>query len=106
MPLTPGGNWFALAFLAMVLVLLAFNHDTQDRVVRGPYLGAGDGDRIFRLARTPHPTDPRARRGGHPRSRADRRSEPTAGPTASPTNGWPDREPSVTFQANLLIVWR
>ena len=29
MPLTPGGNWFALGFLAMVLVLLAFNHDTR-----------------------------------------------------------------------------
>ena len=29
MPLTPGGNWFALAFLALVLVLLAFNHDTR-----------------------------------------------------------------------------
>ena len=47
MPLTPGGNWFALGFLAMVLVLLAFNHDTQDRVVRDPCLGAGDGVGYF-----------------------------------------------------------
>ncbi|MGO9902456.1 MAG: amino acid permease [Solirubrobacteraceae bacterium] len=29
MPLTPFGNWFALAFLAMVLVLLAFSSDTR-----------------------------------------------------------------------------
>jgi amino acid transporter, AAT family len=29
MPLTPGGNWFVLAFLALVLVLLGFNSDTR-----------------------------------------------------------------------------
>ena len=29
MPVTPVGNWFVLAFLAMVVVLLAFNHDTR-----------------------------------------------------------------------------
>ncbi|MGO9900609.1 MAG: amino acid permease [Solirubrobacteraceae bacterium] len=29
MPLTPGGNWFVLGFIAMVVVLLAFNHDTR-----------------------------------------------------------------------------
>jgi AAT family amino acid transporter/D-serine/D-alanine/glycine transporter len=29
MPVTPGGNWFVLAFLALVLVLLAFNSDTR-----------------------------------------------------------------------------
>jgi AAT family amino acid transporter len=29
MPLTPGGNWFVLGFLALVLVLLAFNKDTR-----------------------------------------------------------------------------
>ena len=28
MPATPAANWFVLAFLAMVLVLLAFNKDT------------------------------------------------------------------------------
>ena len=28
MPGTPAANWFVLAFLAMVLVLLAFNKDT------------------------------------------------------------------------------
>jgi amino acid transporter, AAT family len=28
-PLAPVGNWFVLGFLAMVLVLLAFNHDTR-----------------------------------------------------------------------------
>jgi amino acid transporter, AAT family len=28
MPATPAGNWFVLGFLAMVLVLLAFNEDT------------------------------------------------------------------------------
>jgi amino acid transporter, AAT family len=28
MPGAPAANWFALAFLAMVLVLLAFNKDT------------------------------------------------------------------------------
>jgi amino acid transporter, AAT family len=28
MPATPAANWFALAFLAMVLILLAFNKDT------------------------------------------------------------------------------
>jgi amino acid transporter, AAT family len=29
MPLTPVGDWFVLAFLALVTVLLAFNHDTR-----------------------------------------------------------------------------
>ncbi len=67
MPLTPGGNWFALAFLALVLVLLAFNHDTRIALYVTPVLlGVGDGDRIFRLARTPHPIDPRVRHGEHP----------------------------------------
>ncbi|MGA2929431.1 MAG: hypothetical protein ABSG43_26280, partial [Solirubrobacteraceae bacterium] len=29
MPLSPAGNWFGLGFLAIVLVLLAFNKDTR-----------------------------------------------------------------------------
>src|SRR5450755_625081 len=29
MPLAPVGNWLVLGFLAMVLVLLAFKHDTR-----------------------------------------------------------------------------
>ena len=61
----------------------------QDRVVRSPCLGAGDGDRIFRLARTPHPTDPRARRGGHPGSQAKAAQ-------GFRTNGRAHREASVT----------
>ena len=83
MPLTPGGNWFALAFLALVLVLLAFNHDTRIALYVTPVWVLVMVIGYFASRATPHPTDPSAAARRTPRLASqsrpglpDRRSGP------------------------------
>ncbi len=84
MPLTPGGNWFVLAFLALVLVLMAFNSDTRIALYVTPvwvlalligYLAS----RANHVRRTPA-----ARETSHRKPKPPAASGPTVGPTASP----------------------
>jgi AAT family amino acid transporter/D-serine/D-alanine/glycine transporter len=86
MPLTPGGNWFALAFLALVLVLLAFNHDTRIALYVTPVwvlvmVVGYFASRAHHIRLTPVPgaADAQARKPRPPRT-----SGPTVGPTARP----------------------
>lgn len=86
MPLTPGGNWFALVFLALVLVLLAFNHDTRIALYVTPVwvlvmvIGycASRGHHI-RLTPVSATANTQANKPKPPRA-----SGPTVGPTARP----------------------
>jgi amino acid transporter, AAT family len=84
MPLTPGGNWFVLAFLALVLVLMAFNSDTRIALYVTPvwvlalligYLAS----RANHVRRTPAARDTSPRKPKPPSA-----AGPTVGPTASP----------------------
>jgi AAT family amino acid transporter/D-serine/D-alanine/glycine transporter len=95
MPLTPGGNWFALAFLAMVLVLLAFNHDTRIALyvtpiwvavmVIGYFASRGHHIRL---------TPVTAAAGTYAPKPAIASNKPTAGPTASPPPAGPTASPA------------
>jgi AAT family amino acid transporter/D-serine/D-alanine/glycine transporter len=86
MPLSPGGNWFALAFLALVLVLLAFNHDTRIALyvtpvwvlvmVIGYFASRGHHIRLTPVSAT---ANTQANKPKPPRA-----SGPTVGPTARP----------------------
>jgi amino acid transporter, AAT family len=91
MPLSPGGNWFVLGFLAMVLVLLAFNHDTRIALyvtpvwvvvmVIGYFASRGHHIRL-----TPVPA---AAGSVAPKTKPPKAAGPTAGPTASPPTAGP-----------------
>jgi amino acid transporter, AAT family len=95
MPLTPGGNWFVLGFLALVLVLLAFNHDTRIALyvtpiwvlvmVIGYFASRGHHVRLTPVgaaAGTYAPEPPPASK------------KPTAGPSASPPTTGPTASPA------------
>ena len=60
MPATPAANWFSLAFLAMVLVLLAFNKDTVIALYVAPVWVAIMVIGYLRFALSPRPGCPRA----------------------------------------------
>src|ERR1039458_5797151 len=93
MPLTPGGNWFVLGFLAMVLVLLAFNHDTRIALYVTPVwvlamvIGYfASREHHIRLTPVPaaastYPPEPPTASGS------------TAGPTATPAGPFPAKPP-------------
>jgi AAT family amino acid transporter/D-serine/D-alanine/glycine transporter len=85
MPLTPGGNWFALAFLALVLVLLGFSSDTRIALYVTPVwvlvMGIGyfaSRNHHVRLTPVPAAALPHA-------PKPPPVSGPTIGPTIGPT---------------------
>jgi hypothetical protein len=92
MPLTPGGNWFALAFLTLVLVLLAFNHDTRIALyvapiwvlamVIGYFTSRGHHIRLTPVS------------AAHGLKPAPAAKKPTADPTASPPTAGPTASPA------------
>jgi AAT family amino acid transporter len=74
MPASPAGNWFVLGFLAMVLVLLAFNEDTVIALYVAPVWVAALVVGYF-ASRSHH-----IRRTGEPGAAGTRSPEPGAGP--------------------------
>ncbi len=85
MPLTPAGNWFALAFLVMVLVLLGFSSDTRIALYVTPVwvlvMGIGyfaSRNHHVRLTPVPAAVLPHA-------PKPPPVSGPTIGPTIGPT---------------------
>jgi AAT family amino acid transporter/D-serine/D-alanine/glycine transporter len=94
MPLTPGGNWFALAFLVMVLVLLAFNHDTRIALyvtpmwilvmVIGYFASRRHHIRLTAAPAAANTTAPDPAPAAHKQTAGPTASPPAVGPTASP----------------------
>ncbi len=95
MPLTPGGNWFAIGFLALVLVLLAFNHDTRIALYVAPVwvlvmVVGYVASRGHHVRLTPLP----AAAGTRALNPTPAAKKPTAGPTASPPAAGPTATPA------------
>lgn len=95
MPLTPGGNWFVLGFLALVLVLLAFNKDTRIALYVTPIwvlvmVIGYFASRSHHIRLSPVP----AAAGTYAPAPAILPKKPTAGPTGSPPTAGPTGSPA------------